>query len=425
MRTLRATVRRVLGTLAAVAVATWAGFHPLSSAVAAAQPTAPRSVRAAVNMGGEMRLGQRDLEFYARLLRLTPDQVDAARTLLAGHADTLTAKRNQLQKMREELAEAQQREEWDRERWQKVLEAEMRLAEDAAAAERAFLDDLKTLLKPDQQEHWPRVERAERRAMSVRLLRDAPFMATAVDLVRMVDEQTYEESERALIDPILVRYEADLDLLLVRFQRLFDDLLGDEARMRRIMEEGNIEEMERVVNQIQEIARRIRDLNRRTAREIAELLPPRLGMRLADTFRTRAFPRLGFTAVHASFAIRAIDQVERFEDLSEDQRRSLIALEETHARERRTIFEAAERTIIEWEDTISFRRIMEDPMGSMRSMMETIQELPGKLRAVDERTYNSLRAMLTPVQVERLMPMPSETPAVPAFGGLGENGLGP
>lgn len=425
MRTLRATVRRVLGSMFAAVAVTSAGFHVVSAPVGAAQPSAPRSVRAAVNMGGEMRLGQRDLEFYARLLHLTPDQVDAAKTLLAGHADTLTAKRNQLQKMRDELTEAQQREGWDRERWQKFLEAEMRLAEDAAAAERAFLDDLRTLLKPDQQEHWPRVERAERRAMSASLFRNAPFMATTIDLVRLIDEQRYDESERALIDPILVRYEADLDLLLVRFQRLFDDLLGDEARMRRIMEEGNIEEMERVMNQFQEIARRVRDLNRRTAREVVEVLPPRQGMRLADTFRTRAFPRLGFTAVHASFAIRAIDQVERFEDLSEDQRRSLIALEETHARERRAIFEAAERTIIEWEDTFSFRRMLEDPTGSMRSMMETIQALPGKLRVVDERTYNSLRAMLTPAQAERLMPMPPETPAVPAFGGLGENSAGP
>lgn len=419
MRTLRAMVHRVFGSLLAAVAVSSACVHAVSVPAGAAQPAPPRSVRAAANMGGEMRLGQRDLEFYSRLLRLTPDQVDAAKTLLAGHADTLTAKRQQLQKMREELVEVQQREGWDQERWQKVFEEETRLAEDAAAAERAFLDDLRTLLKPEQEEHWPRVERAERRAMSSRLFRDAPFMATAVDLVRMVDEQKFAESERDVIDPVLKRYEADLDLLLVRFQRTFDDLLGDEAKMRRMQDQSDPEEMERVMNQFLEIARRIRDLNRRTVREVAEMLPPRKGMRLADTFRTRAFPRLGIAAVHASFATRAIDQAEQFEDLSEDQRRSLIALEETHARDRRTVFEAAERTIIEWEDNLTFRRMMEDPTGSMRSMMETLQELPGKLRAVDERVYNSLKAMLTPAQTERLMPMPPETPPIPPYGGMG------
>ncbi len=419
MRRLRAMVYRAFGSLLAGVVVSSAFVHAVSAPAGAVQPTPPRSVRAAANMGGEMRLSQRDLEFYARLLHLTPDQVDAAKTLLAGHADTLTAKRQQLQKMREELAEAQQREGWDQDRWQKVFEAETRLAEDAAAAERAFLEDLRTLLKPEQEEHWPRVERAERRAMSSRLFRDAPFMATAVDFVRMVDEQKFAEPERDVIDPVLKRYEADLDLLLVRFQRTFDDLLGDEAKMRRMQDQSDPEEMERVMNQFLEIARRIRDLNRRTVREVAEMLPPRKGMRLADTFRTRAFPRLGIAMVHASFATRAIDQVEQFEDLSEDQRRSLIALEETHARDRRTTFETAERTIIEWEDNLTFRRMMEDPMGSMRSMMETLQELPGKLRAVDERVYNSLRAMLTPAQTERLIPIPTDSPPMPSYGGMG------
>ena len=95
-----------------------------------------------------------------------------------------------------------------------------------------------------------------------------------------------------------------------------------------------------------------------------------------------------------------LTSVEKFEDLTADQKSSLIAVKETYNREAAALAQRGEAAQEEQEKNFSLRKMMEGGFGGQGS--DTMRELGEQRRALEDSTFNKIKAMLTPEQVANL-----------------------
>lgn len=399
-------------------------------------PKPPKTMRAASNQDGVFRITSRSLEKYAKLLQLDADQMEAAKALLAGHTEAVEAKRKDVNAAREEAMKAAEEDPNFRERWKTVAEYQRQLGELVAEAEESFLKDLRVMLTPEQAGRWVRVERFDRRTGYRAVMGNMPVSSTAADLVDMVDKLKLSPEAMAKVEPRLLRYEADLDGLYVKFKEAYEALAADEKKMRQMQQVHNdpeaAEKAGKVFDEFMDVSRRLRDLNRRTAKELQNDLGGRMGDRLMDEFRREMFPMLaqlrmagmGGGEGDSRYAGRVLEAALALPELAEgaggagggkdgatDARQSLMSVAERYYRDRRALYDEAERGIIESEDKMTFKAMLADPMGTMMKPARVMEELTPKLKEIDTRTVNAVKATLTPAQVAKLPPPPPPPPA--------------
>lgn len=390
-------------------------------------PQPPKTVRAASNQEGVFRITERSVEWYTKLLKLDEEQQAATRALLAGHREAIEAKRRDLIKAREETV----KEEGGDGGFRAVMEFQRQMAEVVSDAEDTFLKDLRVMLKAEQLERWPRVERYDRRSMYRGMMGNMPVSSTSTDLVEMVGRLKPGAEAEAKIEPRLLRYETDLDALLVRFKEAYEALAADQKKLRQLMNVQNdpaaIEQAGKVFNEFMDVARRIRDLNRRVAKELQVELGSPLGDRLLDDFRREMFPMLaqlqaagiqegGGDSRHAA---RVIEVAGRLEGLSDQQKQSMASVVERFYRDRRALYDEMERQVIEGEDAMTFKKMMEDPMGTVMRPGRLMKELSPKLAEIDARTVAGIRGVLSPEQAGKLPAEPKPGERKPARGTMG------
>lgn len=152
-------------------------------------------------------------------------------------------------------------------------------------AERAFFDDLRAILTPEQGTRFPKVERARRRDLGLRF---AFASGANVDLLALCKDRSV--AREGAVGEVLDRWEEDLDRAL----------RAREATLKRVFEKAmqtpDIDEnpalMQELVGDLFRDGFRVRDVNRRHVREIAALLPEDAGRALEREFRTRSFPTI-------------------------------------------------------------------------------------------------------------------------------------
>ena len=226
-----------------------------------------------------VEVSPRQLRQVMRVLRLGTDEASAAETLYAGHRAEL-ARRSRAARaaVMRTLDEAQGMS--DRTLFE-AANREQRVWERETAALRAsFKADLRDLLTPDQDSRWPMAERELRRTSHMGRGR---LSGESLDLVDLCDEMPESIWESPGAGAALESYSASLDRLLLERDRLthvpplgFHQLVAsDPPAAKARFEEG--------------VRARIavRDHNLRSARLIADELPPPL----SERFRTLAFER--------------------------------------------------------------------------------------------------------------------------------------
>lgn len=361
-------------------------------------------------------VGRRSLDDYARLLNMTPEQVEAMRALHEGYrAEFQTVQ----EEIRTAMGEAQRRaaEEGDFTVFSgRQFTARMRqLNERAAQSERVFYEDLRALLTPAQQERWHRVERHRRRET---LMRFGLVSGQTVDLVRMLAAMRIDPAAVPGLEDQVERYEADLDRALqemVRFQAEQQQVnpedfdVTDFSRMGEMMQKA-----QEMMKQLAERARAIRDVNRRHFRAMQALLPDSERGRFEAEFNRRCFPRV----YRESYPSRIIAAAEAFSDLTPEQRQALREVKETYGRE----LEAANRR---WAAAIEELDEQGGPMANMMSLFSgggrggAVGEARRARRELDNATREKVFAILTPAQKERLPAEPREPQGFAAWGELG------
>jgi acyl-coenzyme A thioesterase PaaI-like protein len=253
---------------------------------------------------------------------------------------------------------------------------------------RTLLSDVQSLLTEEQAARWPAVERTRRRERSVRE-GFSLISGERVDLMHLVQEAVPEEG-RAEVAELLARYEEDMDRELIQRNRLLEENWRRFGDLRRT---GEFAGMEELWESSRQAAARVRDVNRRYARQIGSVLAPDAAGSLDVAFRRESFPQV-YRATHASAVLSAAAGLG---DLNAEQREAVEALRASYSRDEGSINDRLAKAVEEREATGGPMRMWGwgDEEGPMR-------DLRAEKRALVDSTVAALERFLTEEQRARL-----------------------
>lgn len=359
------------------------------------------------------------IDRVAGILGLTSEQVVSAKALQQGHLDALRPLRDDLRQAGEEARE-QFRETRDLSVFEPLGEKAESLRRAMNAAAEAFKDDFRVMLTPAQLERWPRFERALRRERAA--AGGVVFVSVPgerVDLFRLLERIELSEEQRAELDPALERYELELDAALTERLRISERLPspqppGPGAPAPVLARLEDPEALTRWLDEMRSASIRIRDLNRRFAREAESVMTPEQAAAFRDRFLRESYPSVYAARRRGEEAIR---RALALDDLTPEQAHRLEELRETYLRQSEALDERARRALDEaamplaggvrgGEGHAEVRTTMMITADGTTTTLESGQsaELARERRELESKTLDSVLALLTEPQRECLPP---------------------
>jgi hypothetical protein len=368
-------------------------------------------------MGGRMgdmfapALDRRLLDKFAPIVHLTDDQKQAAETLVEGYQEQIRQQREAMRTKMEEIRE-KARETGDNSGWEQMRTIGEKMREDRKQLDASIMSDLKSLLTPEQQDRWPAVERAVRREQGVRR---GFISGERVNLFDLVDDAKLTPEQHQPLEPTLEAYDEQLDRALTARNAAQEEAF---AQFREIMQGGNTDKAQELMNKGREASIRVRDINRKFARQVADMLPEDKKAAFEAAFARQSFPEV----YRPTQAQRALEAAVGFADLTSDQKESIKALHETFSRTMGSLNEKMAAAQQAEEEKITVQGLMqrfqqrgggrdEGPLGEIRKQR----------REAGDAAVENLKKILTPAQVERL---PKGDGRGDGFGGPGGGGRG-
>lgn len=343
--------------------------------------------------GGDSAISENQLEKFAKIASMTEDQSQAAAMLHEGYAAQVRELQDSMRSKMEAARDAF-RESGDPSEFQAMREEMTKVRADRKKLDETFMNDVKALLSDEQAAKWPKVEMALRRDQ---VLRRGMLSGERVDLFRLVDDLKLADEARKPVDELLGQYEADLDRELIKRDAFtekaitqMDELREDPAKAQAMLEEGRTAGV------------RVRDVNRRYARQISDLLPAESKVAFDTAFQRESFP----TVYRESSVTRGVNAAMGFEDLTEEQRGKIQELNDKYARDAASLNEKLAKAEEENEMTMTADRMMgggRGPRGGGEDQEETpVQKARQERRDLDRKTNEALREILTESQREKL-----------------------
>ena len=341
------------------------------------------------DMMGEAPIGENQLEKYGTIVGMTKEQNEAVALLHEGYMAEVRAAQDEVRSQMEAARDAF-RESGDPTEFQKVRASAMEARTKRRQMDQTFLNDVKALLTEEQAAKWPNVEMAMRRDQS---LRRGLMSGERVNLFQLVDDLKLGEDARKPIDELLGQYEVDLDRELIKRNAVsdkaieqMDQLREDPAKAQAMLEEGRT------------AGTRVRDVNRRYARQISEALPAEMKAGFDAAFQRESFP----SVYRESSVTRGVTAAMGFEDLTEEQRGKIQALNEKYARDAASVNERLAKAQEENEMTMTADRMFQRGPGGGGEEESPLQTLRQERRDLDRKANEALREILTETQREKL-----------------------
>jgi hypothetical protein len=281
--------------------------------------------------------------------------------------------------------------------WMDLGEAMEPFRERKERLNQAFLDDVRLVLTPAQDENWDDAMRMRRR---MRTMNDGLLSGESVDLVATVQGLDLPEDTEETVRPVLRQYEIELDRALVERNKKYEE---GQAEGMRLWREQNFEEIERLFDDARDAAVAVRDINRRFARQIGSMLEGESADAFQREFRERSFP----TVYRETYAKRAMNTVEQFEDLTPDQQTEMEQIRASFAREFAALASKQETAIEEREMTRTARDMFGWGRRGGGGGGGEMGELREERRELEERTVERIRRVLNEDQASRLPERPS------------------
>jgi hypothetical protein len=342
-------------------------------------------------------IARRDLKEYGRILGLSEAQQRAAEELLGVYDTEYRAAVRRMDEIgRAMQEEVQQTGDW--EIWQRVLpEAMRKFYRRIDALNVGLLDDVKAILTDPQMQQWQTIERRHRRKT---LMRYGWLGNEKVDVVGVVEGLRLDSTTGALADA-LNQYETDLDRELVAMQRLIKEQL-EQSLMNA---EGKFDEarVEKLFKEMRDAGRRIGSVNQRAARQVEQALSGADQARFRREVRLQMYPAVYRT----SYAMRVLQAAIELDDLDASQREAIKGLQESYDRDAGAANERWSGLIQEIESGDS-----EEAMGGWWGGYNDnpkVQEARAARKAIDDRTVDAVKAILTEAQRKKL-PDPNNRP---------------
>ena len=365
--------------------------------------------------GGDSAISDNQLEKLGTIAGLTKDQSEAAAMLHEGYQAQVRELQDQM-RSRMEAARDAFRESGDPSEFQAMREEMTKVRAERKKLDESFMNDVKALLTDAQVAKWPKAEMALRRDQ---LLRRGMLSGERVDLFRLVDDLKLSEDSRKPIDELLGQYETDLDRELVKRDAFTEKAIGqmdqlreDPAKAQAMLEEGRAAGV------------KVRDVNRRYARQISDMLPEESKAAFDTAFQRESFPNV----YRESSVTRGVNAAMGFEDLTEEQRGKIQELNDKYAREAAAMNERLAKAEEENEMTMTADRMMGGGRrfgggggGGGDEEEKPLQKARQERRELDRKTNEALREILTESQREKL-PRNDMRGGRGGFGGEGGGG---
>ncbi len=387
------SARRTLPLLACVA-GLMLGF---ASAPAIAQRGAVSvGMRGGPGGGFAPSVSKADLKKFAAVLSLDEDQFATAESLLgafqAEHDVIAQKARKDMERIRTEFEDSQDPSVF-RDEMPKVMETYQKASQ---SLEKQFFDDVKSLLKPEQAERWPKVERLQRR---LRSLPGGMLSGESVDLIATVEQLKLAATPPEL-SSILDRYESDLDKALAERDKL------REERMSGMMRGGfnfDMEQMRKDMAELRKAGLLVCEVNQRYARSVESTIPEDRRAEFAQQVRKESFPRV-YRDTHAAKCLKA---AAAFDDLSPEQNSAVQDLAAAYERDVKTVNSR-------WADAIQASEAEGggDPMAMFMGGGESgpVADARKAKRDLDKTTRDKLLAILDEGQKQRLPEREEDAP---------------
>jgi hypothetical protein len=398
------------------------GVAALTATTVFAQPGGGGGGRGGPGGGGGMRgmmgdffsspVATRELDTFAEIAGLSTEQKEDTKALLEGMQAEFRTKSDKIQKdmdkVREKFEESR-----DPAVWTEMRESMQTFRKERDAIEQQFFTDFKMILTNEQAERWPRIERAHRRS---RTLSRGMVSGERADLIQIMNSSKFAPEVQAEVMPVLAEYEEALDRELIARNKAYDEAAN-------AFQQGNpgqgFERMQEVMTKGRDASIRVRDVNRKYARQIMDVLPEADRASFDDSVKRASYPEV-YRATQTS---REIAAAVDFKDLDDTQKQGITALKETYERSLNTVNDKLAAEITKREENFEPRRTMRNGGGGGWGDDEATRALRGERRQLDEATNASLRKILNEEQIKRL-PEEEENDDRGGRGGRGGGGGG-
>ncbi|MGE3107557.1 MAG: hypothetical protein AB7G11_01110 [Phycisphaerales bacterium] len=258
---------------------------------------------------------------------------------------------------------------------------------------KAIMDDLKSLLDADQIGQWDRVARLQRRRAT---LSWGGRAGDRIDLAEIVAGLRLEEGASASLAGTLSQYEIDLDRELQARVKYVED--SSEAWF-KMMEEYDETKWNAMLKDWTEVNRRIGQVNERYRRALASELPEAK----AKEFEKRVLQEIYPKVYRRSHAEMVLDAAERLEGLDSATVEGLKGVRETYERESAGANEKWAQALSDQDDRMEKESNGQNMWwGDWRPEDPKVQEARSARMALDRRTTQAIRAMLTEEQRKKL-----------------------
>jgi hypothetical protein len=333
-------------------------------------------------------MNSRELTKYADLLGLDADQREAAKALLDGYQQQFNAGRQEMQDRMQAAREEARGGGGGGAGFAAFREIGQKWQTQREKMDREFLSDFKGILTPEQEKNWPRFERVHRRDHSM----DRGLISgERLDVFRLVEDAKLSPDEQAKVSPILARYEEDLDRELVNRDQVQRDVF---SRQGEVMQSGDQDAAQRLIQQGRDAAVRVRDVNRKYAREVQEQLPESKQFEFAKAVKQASFPNV----YNDTYGQRALTAAVGFGDLTPDQKESVRAIRDAYNRDLAVVNDKIAAAQEKMEMSFNVGQMMG---GGGRDQGE-LGELRRDKRDLEEATLENLRKVLNEDQRARL-----------------------
>ncbi|MGE3107593.1 MAG: hypothetical protein AB7G11_01290 [Phycisphaerales bacterium] len=355
--------------------------------------------RVEAQMGAIRRMGgmttpsmsARHLKHYSQILGLSETQTKAAGQLLSGYEADYLAAVSRLTELQQAMqAEFSQTGDFST-MGELMGDAIKKFRRRTDSIEKSFIDDLKSLLTPDQMSKWPIVERTHRRDSTINW---GSLSGESVDVAELVEGLRLDPAQHAALSQTLEQYAVDLDRELVARNKIVDEQVA--AWLENIMN-PDVQKLQEQMKALREASVKIKDINQRYARLVEGLLPLEAREPFNQKVKLASYPQVYRTP----YVLRAFDAAEKLDGVDAPTLEAIKNLRDQYTREVGPANDA-------WAGAISENELKEeDGLQAMarqfgRQLPEDVQKAKEARDAVDAKALDSLKALLTPEQVKKL-----------------------
>lgn len=376
----------------------------VSGTVLVATEQQAHAQRGRMRMGG---MGQtvpqiraRSIEDYAKVLGLSEEQKEAAKTLHEGYRQTAKDAADELEaameRAQEEIADG------NMDGFGKAMMAANReSAKKTEDAEKQFFDEFKLLLNDKQMESWPTIERHRRREVFLRFGFVSGAGVDVTDLAARAGADMNSEEMKQLVET----YQADVDRHLLEVKKTTDEAMNamkdENADMMQMQMDGmkRLEEMGKPY-------RTVRDLNMDYAKRMGLLMSEEQRKKFEKTVNQRAFGRI-YRDPHA---MKQLEAALKLEDLKPEHKEQLASLKtQWEAESPKLNRDWADATIAAEDEKGGAIQVMIAGFGRMGggggeddAKMKAINDARDARRELEKKMADRLKEILPKEQIARL-----------------------